>query len=64
VLLTGVQSQPNDMLRTIKIVPDLIAEECICRGTDPCMKWLAGELEGRSPADPSSPPPWKPSTSL
>ncbi len=45
VLLTGVQSQPNDMLRKIKIVPDLIPEECLCRGTDPCMKWLAGELE-------------------
>jgi SulP family sulfate permease len=24
VLLTGVQSQPNDMLRKIKIVPNLI----------------------------------------
>jgi SulP family sulfate permease len=50
VLLTGVQSQPNDMLRKINIVPDLIPEECLCRGTNPCMKWLAGELGARSPA--------------
>lgn len=50
VLLTGVQSQPNDMLRKINIVPDLIPEECLCQGTDLCMKWLARELEARSPA--------------
>lgn len=50
VLLTGVQSQPNDMLRKINIVPDLIPEECLCPGTEPCMKWLAGELEKRSSA--------------
>lgn len=54
VLLTGVQSQPNDMLRKINIVPDLIPEECLCRGTAPCMKWLARELEARSPAAQSS----------
>jgi SulP family sulfate permease len=54
VLLTGVQSQPNDMLRKINIVPDLIPEECLCRGTEPCMKWLARELEARSPAAQSS----------
>ncbi len=54
VLLTGVQSQPNDMLRKINIVPDLIPEECLCRGIEPCMKWLARELEARSPAAQSS----------
>ncbi len=54
VLLTGVQSQPNDMLRKINIVPNLIPEECLCQGTDPCMKCLAEKLEARSAAAQSS----------
>ena len=50
VLLTGVQPQPDDMLRKINIVPGLIPEECLCRGAEPCLKWLARELEARPPA--------------
>jgi SulP family sulfate permease len=44
VLLIGVQTQPDDMLRRIRLVPDLIPEEGLFQGTDPCLAWLAREL--------------------
>ena len=49
VLLTGIQSQPHDMLRRINLVPNLIPEGCLCEGAEPCMTWLANEL-GSTPA--------------
>ena len=50
MLLTGVQSQPLDMLRRISIVPDLIPEARIFESTDACMAWLAAELSARPEA--------------
>ncbi|MBK6489697.1 MAG: SulP family inorganic anion transporter [Gemmatimonadetes bacterium] len=44
VLLIGVQTQPDDMLRRIRLVPDLIPEEGLFEGTDSCLAWLAREL--------------------
>jgi SulP family sulfate permease len=44
VLLTGVQSQPRDMLRTIDIVPDLLPENRIFDDFEQSIKWLKQEL--------------------
>jgi SulP family sulfate permease len=43
VLLTGVQPQPYDMLRTIDIVPDLLPEEQIFKEFNDSIDWLRGE---------------------
>ena len=43
VLLTGVQPQPFDMLRTIDIVPDLLPEEQIFETFEDGVAWLNGE---------------------
>jgi len=44
VLLTGVQSQPQDMLRTIDIVPDLLPESRIFDEFEQSIEWLKQEL--------------------
>jgi SulP family sulfate permease len=44
VLLTGVQSQPQDMLRTIDIVPDLLPESRIFDEFGQSIEWLKQEL--------------------
>ncbi len=49
VLLTGVQQQPEDMLRRIRIVPDLIGEDHIFSNIEACASWL----NNRKPADPN-----------
>jgi SulP family sulfate permease len=43
VLLTGVQPQPFDMLRTIDIIPDLLPEEQIFDSFEDGVQWLTGE---------------------
>jgi SulP family sulfate permease len=43
VLLTGVQPQPYDMLRSIDIIPDLLPEEQIFDSFEEGVKWLTGE---------------------
>ena len=40
VLLTSVHEQPLDMLRKIKIVPDLIPEEHLFEDIQQCTTWL------------------------
>jgi sulfate permease, SulP family len=40
VLLTGLQKQPEDMLRAIKIIPDLISEDHIFENFSKCADWL------------------------
>ncbi len=40
VLLTGLQKQPEDMLRAIKVIPDLISEEDIFENFTQCADWL------------------------
>jgi SulP family sulfate permease len=44
VLLTGVQPQPQDMLRTIDIVPDLLPESRIFDEFEQSIEWLKQEL--------------------
>jgi SulP family sulfate permease len=43
VLLTGLQVQPNDMLRFIDIIPDLVPEEQLFDNFEDSIKWLKGE---------------------
>jgi len=46
VLLTGVNTQPVDMLRRIYIVPDLIPEEHIFETFEESVAWLKRHLSG------------------
>jgi SulP family sulfate permease len=43
VLLTGLQSQPQDMLQSIKVIPDLIPQEQVFADFDDSIAWLKGE---------------------
>jgi SulP family sulfate permease len=43
VLLTGVEPQPYDMLRSIDIIPDLLPEEQIFENFEDGVEWLTGE---------------------
>lgn len=45
VLLTGLQKQPEDMLRAIKIIPDLISEDHIFGNFIQCVNWLSSDRE-------------------
>ena len=40
VLLTGLQEQPEDMLRKINLIPDLIADEHLFKTFKDCVTWL------------------------
>lgn len=40
VLLTGLQEQPKDMLRKIKLIPDLISDEHMFKTFNDCVTWL------------------------
>jgi len=44
VVLTGVHPQPYDMLRTIDIVPDLLAEEQIFEEFEDSIPWIKQQL--------------------
>lgn len=41
VLLTGLQEQPEEMLKKIKVIPNLIDETNIFKNFDDCLTWLA-----------------------
>ena len=41
VLITGIQQQPEEMLRSIKVIPDLVEEEHLFKSFDNCLTWLA-----------------------
>ena len=43
VLLTGVDSQPYDMLQTIDVIPDLLPEEQVFENFKDSLAWLKGE---------------------
>ena len=43
VLLTGVDSQPYDMLQTIDVIPDLLPEEQVFENFEDSLAWLKGE---------------------
>jgi SulP family sulfate permease len=43
VLLTGIDSQPYDMLRTIDVIPDLLPEEQVFENFEDSIAWLKGE---------------------
>ena len=40
VLLTGLQTQPDDMLRRIGIIPNLVSEDRIFASFEACQTWL------------------------
>ncbi len=40
VVLTGLQSQPADMLRTIELIPNLISEDQVFETLDECLQWI------------------------
>jgi SulP family sulfate permease len=42
VVFTGLQTQPDDMLRRIGLIPNLVPEDHIFETLDDCQKWLAG----------------------
>lgn len=43
VVLTGLQTQPADMLRRIGLIPNLIPEEHAFETFDDCLKWLGDQ---------------------
>ena len=43
VLFTGLQKQPEDMLRRIKLIPGLINENNLFKDLHDCIKWVASE---------------------
>jgi Sulfate permease and related transporters (MFS superfamily) len=43
VLFTGLQEQPEHMLRRIKLIPNLIAEHHLFGNFSACIAWLARE---------------------
>lgn len=44
VLLSGLQSQPKDMLTQIKIIPDLLPDEHAMTDFESCVKWITAEI--------------------
>ncbi len=44
VIIIGLQSQPEDMLRSIDIIPNLIPEKQLIDNMDNCFLWLKKEL--------------------
>ena len=44
VVIVGLQSQPEDMLRSIDIIPDLIPEKQLFENIDIGLSWLKKEL--------------------
>lgn len=43
ILITGLQKQPEDMLRAIRVIPDLVTDKNIFRKFHHCIKWLLEE---------------------
>ena len=41
VILTGLQQQPEAMLKRIKLIPDLVAEEHLFNTFDESINWMA-----------------------
>lgn len=51
VLLTGLQAQPEDMLRRIDLIPDLLPEQHVFADFEQGVAWLKGELLTNGTAD-------------
>lgn len=45
VLFTGLQKQPEDMMRSIKIIPDLIAEDHLFKTFNDSIEWLTTHVK-------------------
>lgn len=56
VLLTGLQEQPNEMLRKINIIPDLISEDQIFVYFEDSVDWLQQNLASEAPKLPRPEP--------
>ncbi len=48
VLMTGVQSQPLDMMKKIDIIPGLITEDLLFKRFADCELWLKNNLKSKS----------------
>jgi SulP family sulfate permease len=44
VLLTGLQEQPEDMLRKINLIPGLIVDEHLFKNFNNCVTWLKDKV--------------------
>lgn len=45
VLLTGMHSQPYDMMKKIKIIPDLVSDNNVFEKFSDCVEWLDKQLK-------------------
>ncbi len=45
VAFSGIQSQPEDMLRAIDLIPELVPEKDIFKEFDDCLRWLEEKFE-------------------
>jgi len=41
VFITGIQTQPEDMLRRIKLIPDVIEEECLFKNFETFRRFVS-----------------------
>lgn len=48
VVITGINSQPLDMMKKIDIIPSLISEGCLFSKFEDCEIWLKYNLKGKS----------------
>ena len=48
VILIGLKEQPNDMLRAVDVIPDLVPEEDLFDNIDDSFTYLKGKLKGSS----------------
>lgn len=51
VVMTGLQGQPESMLKQIKIIPELIPEPYIFQDFEQCLEWLQDELLDKEKED-------------
>ena len=47
VLMTGISGQPADMLRRIKLIPDLVSEKHLFNSFSDCVNWIASDLRSK-----------------
>jgi SulP family sulfate permease len=51
VVMTGLQAQPESMMKRIKLIPELIPEQYIFQHFKQCIEWLEDELLDREKED-------------
>jgi SulP family sulfate permease len=46
VVITGLQEQPKDLLKSIDIIPDLVPEEQVFLNIEESFNWVSADLRG------------------